>query len=147
MIKYILIEINEDSFYDLNYNKMEFMKDYTTNFNWWEWFAKSLSIDSFKQSDYILITSNSALRKVYDNYLDIVNWPWDDSFKEIKIEIWFAKIAYQESRKVQWKSILPQWFMKFLRLIFEKLSKNQSKFKDFLEVFVSYHKYFNPQAK
>lgn len=99
--------------------------------------AESLSLESFKKvsEDFKKIQSNSALRKVYDSYLDT-------NYNNVKIQIWFARIWYQEKRQ-----LLPNGFLKFLTEVYDKLERNNEKFKDFLEVFVAYHKYFNPKAK
>ncbi|MCR5411456.1 MAG: type III-A CRISPR-associated protein Csm2 [Patescibacteria group bacterium] len=85
------------------------------------------------------------MRKIYDAYLDkVMN---DAKNQNIEIDIWFAKIGYQESRK-----LLPMGFLNFLENIFHKVERYDSEkkyenFKDFLEVFLAYHKYFNPSAK
>jgi len=109
--------------------------------------TSSLSLDFFEnnlKNDLEKINSSSSLRNVFDTYLKI----YEKEDFEIEIEILFAKIAYQEKRKAQGRTILPDWFARFLRKIYEeKLSKNKDDFKKFLEVFVAYHKYFNPNAK
>lgn len=110
---------------------------YSENFD----FQNSLSLGAFKnwgaEEFFSLIGSTSALRKVYDSYLDI----YQKENATLHIDIWLAKIAYQESRK-----ILPLWFAEFLNTIYQKVGKDGEKFKDFLEVFVAYHKFFNPRA-
>jgi CRISPR type III-A-associated protein Csm2 len=119
--------------------KLSFWNDYIKNF---DDFSKALSLDYFQnniKSELESINSNSALRNVYDTYLKILE---KEDFN-IEIEILFAKIAYQEKRKAQKGTILPEWFTVFLRKIFEeKLSSDKNNFKKFLEVFISYHKYF-----
>ena len=119
--------------------KLLFWNNYFKNF---ESLAKSLSLDYFEinlKSDLNNINSGSSLRNVFDTYLKI----YEKEDFEIEIEILFAKIAYQEKRKSAWKTILPEWFAKFLRKIYEeKLSRNKDDFKKFLEVFVAYHKYY-----
>jgi CRISPR-associated protein, csm2 family len=77
------------------------------------------------------------LRKVYDSY----NAIYQTKNSALQIDIWLAKIAYQEARKV-----LPEGFARFLNSIYEKVNKNPDQFKDFLEVFVAYHRFFNPKA-
>ncbi|UFX83259.1 type III-A CRISPR-associated protein Csm2 [Candidatus Absconditicoccus praedator] len=125
-----------------NNDKQEtvFMKQYLDNFDASD-LAKSFSLESFEAlgESFKKIKSNSSLRKVYDTYLDIINGGGD---KDTQIQIWFAKIAYQETRK---DSSIPQGFVKFLKGIYNKIN-DKNKFKDFLEVFVAYHKYFNPKA-
>ena len=125
-----------------------FLEQYANNFDANN-FAKYLSLEEFerdynffiknwkKQHLFENISSNSSLRKIYDSYLKILE---KEDF-EIEKEIWFAKIAYQEKRK-----LLPNWFIKFLRTIYKKIN-DKNKFQKFLEVFVAYHKYFNPSAK
>ena len=99
-----------------------------------------LSFESFNKikEDLKQIRSNSALRKIYDTYLDL----YDNPNYDIKKQIWLARIAYQEKRKT---SPIPKWFSEFIRQVINKLDKEN--FKDFLEVFVAYHKYFNPNAQ
>lgn len=87
-------------------------------------------------SDFVKIKSNSWLRKIYDAYLDI----YEKSNYNVEKQIWIARIAYQEKR---W--LLPWWFTEFIKELNKNLSKEN--FKKFLEVFVAYHKYFNPNAK
>jgi len=124
--------------------RLLFWNDYFKNFSD---LANSLSIDYFEKNikmDLLKINSASSLRNVFETYLKIYV---KDDF-DIEIEILFAKIAYQEKRKSQRWTILPEWFSKFLRKIFEEnLSRNKDDFKRFLEVFVAYNKYFNPSAK
>ena len=116
--------------------RLFFWNNYFKNF---ENLASSLSLEYFEnyiKSELLNINSGSSLRNVFDTYLKIL----EKSDFEIEIEILFAKIAYQEKRT---QKILPEWFSKFLRKIFEeKLSRNKDDFKKFLEVFVAYHKYF-----
>jgi len=122
-----------------------FLQSYYNNFSK-EKFAENLSLERFQSfsDEFNKITSSSSLRNVFDTYLKI----YEKEDFEIEIEILFAKIAYQEKRKAQGRTILPDWFARFLRKIYEeKLSKNKDDFKKFLEVFVAYHKYFNPNAK
>ena len=127
-----------------NFNRDDsFMKSYVDNFD----FEKSLSLKSFESvsNDFRSISSNSWLRKIYDAYLDKVLNP--NNNQKIEIDVWLAKIWYQEKRK-----LLPQGFLKFLDWIWEKIKaydteKQYENFKTFLEVFLSYHKYFNPSAK
>ena len=137
-----------------------FMQSYADNFD----FEKSLSLESFSNSEkdlcfkktwdikkwfsctwYNAISSNSWLRKIYDSYLDKILD--SNNNKKIALDIWFAKIWYQEKRE-----LLPVWFLSFFEEIFRKVEKYDSEkkyenFKDFLEVFLAYHKYFNPSAK
>ena len=134
-----------------NFNRDDsFMKSYVDNFD----FETSLSLESFEsvKDEFKKISSTSWLRKIYDAYLDKVLNP--NNNQQIEIDIWFAKVGYQEKRKSQWKSLLTEWFLNFLEWIWKKLrlyDKNNKtpyeNFKDFLEVFLSYHKYFNPSAK
>jgi hypothetical protein len=61
---------------------------------------------------------------------------------QIEIDVWFAKIGYQESRK-----LFPTGFLRFLEGIWNKIKKSDQEkkyenYKKFLEVFLSYHKYF-----
>ena len=84
-------------------------------------------IDSFKKNVW-----NSALRKIYDAYLDITEKKDEDY--AIEKQIWIAKIAYQEKRK-----LLPNSFAKSLKIAEENLGKDL--FKKFLEVLIAYHKY------
>ena len=84
-------------------------------------------VDSFKKN-----VGNSALRKIYDAYLDITEKKDEDY--EIEKQIWIAKIAYQEKRR-----LLPNGFAKSLKIAEENLWKDL--FKKFLEVLVAYHKY------
>ena len=124
-----------------------FMEKILKQIEQWEKLEKILDLDNFeniywkdkgwrKKHEFEKIKSASALRKVYDAYLDIYD---KDNYK-IEKQIWIAKVAYQEKRK-----ILPDGFTKFIKWVINKLSKED--FKKFLEVFVAYHKYFNPQAK
>lgn len=107
----------------------------------------ALSLEYFEnhwaKSFFESLNSTSSVRKIYDNYLTCYE-KYKDSPESLKlqIEIWFAKVAYQESRK-----IFPQGFMRFLKKIYDKVNKDSQYFKDFLEVFVAYHKFFNPKAK
>ena len=103
--------------------------------------AEKLSLESFEKmkQDFNNMNSNSALRKVFDSYLKILKQ--GENF-EVEKEILFAKIAYQEKR-----NLFPNGFTKFLRKIYEDLQNDKNKFKQFLEVFVAYHKFFNPKAK
>ena len=115
----------------------EFAKSYLENFN----FQNSLTLQVFEKYDaksfFWRLNSASALRKVYDSY----NTIYQTKNSALQIDIWLAKIAYQEARKV-----LPEGFARFLNSIYEKVNKNPHQFKDFLEVFVAYHKFFNPKA-
>ena len=113
-----------------------FMKSYVDNFNVDD-LSESLSLEAFKSVSWEFkdIKSNSSLRKVFDSYLDT-------NYDNTRIQIWFAKIWYQEKRK-----LLPDGFLEFLSKVYDNLDKDNEKFKDFLEVFVAYHKYFNPKAK
>lgn len=124
-----------------NYNKSIFMKNYLDNFDSND-LINSLSLERFESvsSSFEKLKSASSIRKIYDTYYDIIYWAWDENQKNIKIQIWFAKVGYQETRK-----LLPEWFLRFLKWIYKELNDKQ-KFKDFLEVFVAYHKYFNPKA-
>ena len=128
-------------------SKVIFMKPYVERFNA-DNLSESLSLEAFdkedlyyeyfnKQKKHLLekIKSNSSLRKVFDSYLDT-------NYDNTRIQIWFAKIWYQEKRK-----LLPDGFLEFLSKVYDNLDKDNEKFKDFLEVFVAYHKYFNPKAK
>lgn len=114
-----------------------FAKRYAENFN----FQTSLALSVFESQGaeqfFAQINSVSALRKVYDSYHAI----YLSENAALQIDIRMAKIAYQEARK-----ILPWWFAKFLETIYTKVNKDPLKFKDFLEVFVAYHKFFNPRA-
>lgn len=117
-----------------------FMDSYVDNFN----FESSLSLDSFERSwgieDLKGIKSNSWLRKVYDAYLNtVLN---QNNNPQIEIDVWFAKIGYQESR-----NLFPTGFLRFLEGIWSKIKKSDQEkkyenYKKFLEVFLSYHKYF-----
>ena len=135
-------------------SKVIFMKPYVERFNA-DNLSESLSLEAFdkedlyyeyfnKQKKHLLekIKSNSSLRKVFDSYLDIVNNNDNEELQNVKIQIWFAKIWYQEKRK-----LLPDGFLEFLSKVYDNLDKDNEKFKDFLEVFVAYHKYFNPKSK
>lgn len=127
-----------------NSNRNEpFMQSYVDNFN----FETSLSLNSFEEvkDEFKSISSNSWLRKIYDAYLDKVLNP--NNNQKIEVDVWLAKIWYQEKRK-----LLPSGFLKFLDWIWTKIkaydeAKQYENFKTFLEVFLSYHKYFNPSAK
>lgn len=132
-----------------------YLQNYYNNFSK-EKFAENLSLEIFWNSDmyfqdnrwnkkheFVKISSNSSLRNVFDSYLKIFS-NYENNKKDIfdiDKEILFAKIAYQEQRK-----ILTKWFTEFLRWIYKKID-DPKKFKQFLEVFVAYHKYFNPSAK
>ena len=117
-----------------------FMDSYVDNFN----FESSLSLDCFEKfgaSDEMKrISSNSWLRKVYDASLHtVLN---QNNNPHIEIDVWFAKIGYQESRK-----LFPTGFLRFLEGIWSKIKKSDQEkkyenYKKFLEVFLSYHKYF-----
>jgi len=102
-------------------------------------FSEKIEMGYFKKQIkwFVWLVKNSALRKVYDSYLDIC----DKSEKEYEIEkqIWIAKLAYQEKRKNQGKTILPAWFTLALKKIENKLWKDL--FKKFMEVLIAYHKY------
>ena len=125
-----------------------FMKSYVDSFDANN-LEKSLSLEAFEPYKYDItwkywIKSNRALRKIYESYLSILKWWWDDkNDKNVKIQIWFAKVWYQESRK---QSNLPKGFLKFLKSIYWELMKNRKDynddFKSFLEVLISYHKLF-----
>lgn len=116
--------------------RLSFWNNYFKNF---EDLGNALSLNFFEiniKNELEKVNSGSSLRNVFDTYLKIYA---KDDF-DIEIEILFAKISYQEKRT---QKILPEWFARFLRKIFEeKLSKNKDNFKKFLEVFVAYHKYF-----
>jgi len=101
-------------------------------------FAEIIDLEKFKEyeNEFKKISSNSWLRKIYDAYLDI----YDKSTYEVEKQIWIARIAYQEKRK-----LLPWGFAEFIKKIDKNLTKEN--LKKFLEVFVAYHKYFNPSAK
>ena len=116
-----------------------FMVGYLSSFSK-DNFSESICLETFEKfkEDFEKINSSSSLRKIYDTYLDILS---RDKDIDLQIQIWFAKIGYQEKRK-----ILPEGFLSFLNQIYNKLSKDHEKFRDFLEVFVAYHKYFNPKA-
>ena len=118
----------------------DFMESYVNNFDA-DNLDKSLSLNSFEvvSWDFSKIWSNSSLRKVFDSYLDT---KYNNNYDNTRIQVWFAKIWYQEKR-----GQLPNGFLKFLSKIYEKLNKDNEKFRDFLEVFVAYHKYFNPKSK
>ncbi|MBS8121730.1 type III-A CRISPR-associated protein Csm2 [Candidatus Vampirococcus lugosii] len=124
-----------------NYNKSIFMKNYLDNFDSND-LINSLSLERFESvsSSFEKLKSASSIRKIYDTYYDIIYGAGDENQKNIKIQIWFAKVGYQETRK-----LLPEGFLRFLKGIYKELNDKQ-KFKDFLEVFVAYHKYFNPKA-
>ncbi len=122
-----------------------FMKKYVDDFEP-ENLDKSLSLEAFESYKYDItwkfwIKSNRALRKIYESYLSIINSWWEN--KDVQIQIWFAKVGYQESRK---NSNLPKGFLRFLKWIYEKLKKSRNDynqdFKNFLEVLISYHKLF-----
>lgn len=108
-----------------------------------KWLENALRLDNISKyaKEFEKINSSSALRKVYDAFLDF----YDDENFEIQKTIWIAKLAYQEKRKSQWKPILPEWFAKFIDEVYKKLW-DKTKFKQFLEAFVAYHKYFNPKS-
>lgn len=114
-----------------------FMEEIAKNLNN-ENFAEMIDLEKFKKCEYDLkkISSNSWLRKIYDTYLDIYN---KDNY-DIEKQIWIARIAYQEKRK-----LLPWGFAQFVKEIDKNLKKEN--FKKFMEVLVAYHKYFNPTAK
>jgi hypothetical protein len=61
-------------------------------------FAENIDLEGFKkyEKDFKKISSNSGLRKIYDAYLDI----YDKSTYNIEKQIWIARIAYQEKRKL-----------------------------------------------
>ena len=90
------------------------------------------------------IKSNSGLRKVYDSYLNrVLN---QNNNPQVEIDVWFAKIGYQESRK-----LFPAGFLRFLEGVWNKIrtyddTKKYENYQKFLEVFLSYHKYFNPNS-
>ncbi len=129
-----------------------FLQNYVNNFDINN-FSKNLELETFwsdymyvndrrtwkKKHEFELIQSNSSLRKVFDTYLKII----DDNDEDFQIEkeIFFAKIWYQEKRK-----LFPNWFTKNLREIYKNIN-DKNRFKQFLEVFVAYHKYFNPYSK
>jgi CRISPR/Cas system CSM-associated protein Csm2 small subunit len=81
------------------------------------------------------------LRKVYDAYLEFYDKDWQEY--DLHKTLWIAKIAYQEKRN-QWG--LPSGFSKFIEEV-DNLLGDKELFKKFLEMFVAYHKYFNPNAK
>ncbi len=129
-----------------------FLQKYVDNFSS-ENFAKSISLENFEiyKSDFKKINSNSSIRNIFDSYIKIFE-KWIQGNKndfEIEKEIWFAKIWYQEQRwllpankrnprkRIEEKNS----FLEFLRAIYKKLN-NPKMFKQFLEVFVAYHKYF-----
>lgn len=120
------------------------MENYVKNFD----INVSLSMDSFEKYENKLkeIESNSQLRKIYDSYVNIQDTNKPDDEKKLLVQILFAKTAYQESRKSQWKTLIPSWFAKFLNQMFDKIN-NIDRYKQFLEVFVAYHRYFNPEKK
>lgn len=121
-----------------------FMWKYVEHFN----FESSLSLDSFERSwgieDLKGIKSNSGLRKVYDSYLNrVLN---QNNNPQVEIDVWFAKIGYQESRR-----LFPAGFLRFLEGVWNKIrtyddAKKYENYQKFLEVFLSYHKYFNPNS-
>ena len=114
-----------------------FMEQIAENINN-ENFAKMIDLEEFEnfKLDFKKIFSNSGLRKIYDVYLDIYDKPTYD----VEKQIWIARIAYQEKRK-----LLPLGFAEFIKELDKNLNKEN--LKKFLEVFVAYHKYFNPNAK
>ena len=101
-------------------------------------FAEMIDLREFEKfkENFRKISSNSWLRKIYDAYLDI----YEKSDYNVEKQIWVARIAYQEKRK-----LLPWGFTEFIKELNKNLSKEN--FKKFLEVLVAYHKYFNPNAK
>lgn len=121
--------------------KIWFWDDYLEEIDW-KTLAQKLSIESFEKlkNDFNnnKMKSNSALRKVFDSYIKILK---NEDF-DVEKEILFAKIWYQEQR-----DLFPKWFTRFLREIYINLWDNKNDFHKFLEVFVAYHKYFNPSAK
>lgn len=105
-------------------------------------FAEFISykkIENYK-SDLEKISSSSSLRKIYDNYVDIIEW--DEKKIEIKVQVWLAKIWYQQSRN---NSSLPKWMMQFFEEMYSKIN-NPYRFKEFLEVLVAYHKVLCPRS-
>lgn len=124
--------------------EVKFMESYVSNFD----FEKSLSFESFDWEALKQIKSNSSLRKIYDSYLDIFNNGKIHEQKEIQIKILLAKIGYQEKRP---NSKLAPWFFKFISSIYDKIpwkngtEEKHQNFRDFLEVFVAYHKYYKPK--
>jgi CRISPR/Cas system CSM-associated protein Csm2 small subunit len=108
----------------------------------WKTLAEKLSIDCFEKLKVNFndknMKSNSALRKVFDSYLKIL----DKKEFDVEKEILFAKIWYQEQR-----DLFPKGFTEFLREMYKNLWSDKKSFHKFLEVFVAYHKYFNPNAK
>jgi len=104
-----------------------------------EKFASIIEMNYFKNQIkwFVQLVKNSALRKVYDSYLDICDK--DKKDYEVEKQVWIAKLAYQEERKNQGKTILPKWFTLALKKIEEKLWKDF--FKKFMEVLIAYHKY------
>ena len=100
-------------------------------------FGEKIELDYFTSQikEFVKDVKNSALRRVYDSYLDIYEKP----NYEIEKNIWIAKLAYQEKRKNQGKTILPAWFTLALKKIEAKIWKDL--FKKFMEVLIAYHKY------
>ncbi len=121
-----------------NYNGKTFMKWLLDDLDRWLDIALSLENVQKYENDFKKINSSSALRKVYDAFLDF----YDRDDFEIQKTIWIAKLAYQEKRTSQWrKTILPDWFAIFIDEVYKKLNDKEL-FKKFLEAFVAYHKYF-----
>lgn len=112
-------------------------------------YERSLSLEYFEQHNaqeiFNQISSSSSLRKIYDSYMDILQKEGEknDIDMSVQIDIWMAKVAYQGAR-----NIVPSRLANFFNKIYTKnLNKDAKKFRDFLEVFVAYHKFFNQKAK
>ena len=122
-----------------------FMEKLAKNIND-ENFAEMIDLKNFEQfkEDFKKIESNSALRKIYDSYLDIYDKPTYD----VEKQIWIARIAYQEKRGLlptngynkRLKKYVEDSFTEFIKELDKNLSKEN--FRKFLEVFVAYHKFF-----
>jgi len=132
---------NEKSqYYNWSYHKEKkyLMKDLVDSIDK-DNFSQKIEMDYLTKqiNPFVNNVKNSALRKVYESYLDISEY--EDNKYEIEKQIWIARLAYQEKRRSQGKTILPEWFTLALKKIENKIGKEL--FKKFMEVLVAYHKY------
>ena len=127
---------NSNENFNKRYNDSILMKDLVETINK-DNFGEKIELNYFtwQIKGFVRDVKNSALRKVYDSYLDIYDKPNYD----VEKHIWIAKLAYQEKRKNQGRTILPAWFTLALQKIESKIWKKL--FKKFMEVLIAYHKY------
>jgi CRISPR/Cas system CSM-associated protein Csm2 small subunit len=97
--------------------------------------------ESFKSTIVKSVSSPTQMRKIYDGYLVWVYATRNLWERERKFMLWRARIVDKETSNSD-KEKVEKGFADFLEKIFNKLWNDYSIFKEFLEMYLIYHKTF-----